>query len=64
MLIDGAAADPEVSKSLERTCILFDGNAEDAVEVARGQWRQLTDAGCKAEYWSQADGAWSKKAEA
>jgi DNA polymerase III subunit chi len=48
---------------LERICILFEGNDDGAVTVARGQWKVLTGAGCAAQYWSQESGSWSKKSE-
>ena len=34
-----------------------------ALDAARGQWRALTGAGCKAQYWSEESGRWEKKAE-
>lgn len=63
MCIDGVSPSPEEVKACERACILFDGNAPDAVEVARSQWKSLTEAGCAAQYWSEASGRWEKKAE-
>lgn len=63
MAIDGAAVSPDEVPLLERTCILFDGNNGDALSAARAQWRQLTGAGCSAQYWSQESGRWEKKAE-
>jgi DNA polymerase-3 subunit chi len=64
MSIDGAQVSPDETKTLERVCILFDGNDPVAVETARGQWRSLTGAGCAAQYWSEDSGRWEKKAEA
>ena len=64
MTVDGAEVAPEEVQALERVCVLFDGNDPEAVEVARGQWRSLTGAGCSAQYWSEASGRWEKKAEA
>jgi DNA polymerase-3 subunit chi len=64
MAVDGAEVSPEEVQTLERVCILFDGNDEAATEAARGQWRALTGAGCAAQYWSEASGKWEKKAEA
>lgn len=64
MAVDGAAIDPDEVNTLERVCILFDGNDDAAVQHARGQWKALTDAGCAAQYWSEASGRWEKKAEA
>ena len=63
MTVDGAELSADEVRSLTRACILFDGNDPSAVEVARAQWRTLTEAGCAAEYWSQEDGKWAKKAE-
>ena len=63
MAIDGAEVTADEVSKLERVCVLFDGNDPAAVDVARGQWKALTDAGCSAQYWSEADGRWEKKAE-
>jgi len=63
MAVDGAEITaPEVT-SLQRACILFDGNDPTALEAARGQWRGLTAAGCAAQYWSQDSGQWQMKAQ-
>ncbi|KNX39907.1 DNA polymerase III subunit chi [Roseovarius tolerans] len=64
MAVDGAEVAPDEVQTLERVCILFDGNDTDAVTVARSQWKALTAAGCSAQYWSEASGKWEKKAEA
>jgi len=64
MSVDGAGVTPEEVQTLERVCILFDGNDAAAKQAARGQWRALTAAGCTAQYWSEASGKWEKKAEA
>jgi DNA polymerase-3 subunit chi len=64
MTVDGADVAVEEVKALERVCVLFDGNDPQAVEVARGQWRAMTGAGCSAQYWSEESGRWEKKAEA
>lgn len=64
MAIDGAEVRAEEVQAMERVCILFDGNDDAAVQVARGQWKTLTGAGCAAQYWSEAGGRWEKKAEA
>lgn len=63
MSIDGAEVSPEDVSALERVCVLFDGGAADALEVARGQWRKLKEAGVAAEYWSEESGSWQKMAE-
>lgn len=64
MLIDGAPIELAHLTALSRTCILFDGNDDAAVNTARGQWKQVTGAGAKAQYWSEESGRWEKKAEA
>ena len=63
MTIDGAEIAPEEITRMDRCCILFDGNDEEAVQRARVQWKALTDAGCAAKYWSEASGRWEMKAE-
>ncbi len=63
MSVDGADVTPEEVTSLDRVCVLFDGNDASALDVARGQWKALTDAGCAAQYWSEESGRWEKKAE-
>ena len=63
MAVDGADVAPCEVAAMDRVCILFDGNAPDAVEVAREQWRSLTGAGCAAKYWSEESGRWEMKAE-
>ena len=63
MAVDGAAVEPDEVARLDRVCVLFDGNDPDAVAVARGQWKALTEASCAALYWAQEGGRWVKKAE-
>ena len=63
MTMDGAEVAPGEVEAMDRVCVLFDGNDAEALQKARAQWKLLTEAGCEAQYWSQADGGWSKKAE-
>ncbi len=63
MCIDGAGIDAAEVTALARTCVLFDGNDDAAVQAARLQWKTLADAGCSAKYWSEASGRWEMKAE-
>ncbi|PVA11470.1 DNA polymerase III subunit chi [Pelagivirga sediminicola] len=63
MAVDGADVDPAEVRRLDRVCVLFDGNDEAAVAHARVQWKTLTEAGCAAQYWSEASGRWEKRAE-
>jgi DNA polymerase-3 subunit chi len=62
MALDGACVDAAEAAALERVFILFDGNDEAAVAAARVQWKDLKAAGLAAQYWSDADGGWQKKA--
>jgi len=63
MSIDGAEVTADEVAALERVCVLFDGNDPAALDVARGQWKALKDAGASAQYWSEESGRWEKKAE-
>jgi len=63
MAVDGAEVSSTEVDALERVCILFDGNDHDALTRARGQWKMLKDAGCKAQYWSEESGRWDMMAE-
>lgn len=63
MSIDGAEVAADEVKTLDRVCVLFDGQDDAALQRARDQWRALTGAGCKAQYWSEDSGRWEKKAE-
>ncbi len=64
MSVGGADVTSAEVGTLERTCVLFDGHDEAALNHARGQWKALTSQGCKAQYWAQDDGRWVMKAEA
>lgn len=63
MSVGGADLTPDEINAAERCCILFDGNDPEDVDIARGQWKALTSAGCAAQYWSEESGRWEKKAE-
>ncbi len=63
MAVDGAEVRAQEAEALARVCILFDGNDPQAVEAARAQWKALTGAGLKAQYWAQREGRWHKQAE-
>lgn len=63
MSVDGADVTADEVEKMDRVCVLFDGNDPSALDVARGQWKSLTDAGCSAQYWSEESGRWEKKAE-
>ena len=61
-LIDGAPV-PADAASYQRIVLLFDGEDEEAVAVARTRWTEAKAQGFEATYW-QADenGRWQKKA--
>ncbi|MTH79504.1 DNA polymerase III subunit chi [Paracoccus aestuariivivens] len=59
--LDGAVVSAAECESMQRVCIIFDGNDPQALDRARGQWRDLRAAGVTAEYWSEADGRWERK---
>ena len=63
MCVDGADITADEIAELDRVCVVFDGNDLEALDRARQQWKTLKDAGASAQYWSQADGNWEKKAE-
>lgn len=60
--VDGAAVGAGECAAAQRVCIVFDGNDSQATQIARDQWRALKGAGIAAEYWSEAEGRWEKKA--
>jgi DNA polymerase-3 subunit chi len=63
MSVQGAEVTADEVGAMARVCVLFDGNDEEALQRARGQWKALKDAGASAQYWSEASGRWEKKAE-
>ena len=62
MLVDGARATPAEMAGFERTCLIFDGGDERAVEAARADWRAVKAAALPAKYWAQERGRWVQKA--
>jgi len=62
--VDGAPVEAGEVAGFQRLMVLFDGNDPEALNTARGQWKTVTTAGCRALYWSQESGRWEKKAEA
>ncbi|MEM9715807.1 MAG: DNA polymerase III subunit chi, partial [Pseudomonadota bacterium] len=46
----------------QRVSILFDGRNPDELTQARSTWKELTQAGLTAKYWSQETGKWEMKA--
>ena len=61
-LIDGAPLPPD-AETYERLVLLFDGDDEEAVAVAREQWAAAKARGFDATYWQPDDsGRWVKRA--
>ncbi|MFN0217891.1 MAG: DNA polymerase III subunit chi [Hyphomicrobium sp.] len=60
-LVDGAKA--AAYAGAERFVYVFDGRDEDAVTLARAEWKVAKAAGCAVTYWRQSeDGRWEKQA--
>ena len=64
MAVHSADVSAQDVAAMKRVFILFDGYDEAALAHARGQWKALTGAGVKAQYWSEETGRWEMKAEA
>jgi len=61
-LIDGAPLPPD-AEAYERVVLVFDGDDDDAVAVARAQWTAAKERGFEATYWQPDDsGRWVKRA--
>jgi DNA polymerase-3 subunit chi len=60
--VDGARAG-DVS-GLNLAVVIFDGNDESAVSLAREDWKRFRSAGCEISYWQQDDeGRWQNRAK-
>ncbi len=61
-LIEGAPV-PADAAAYQRIVLLFDGEDEEAVAAARGQWTAAKEQGFDVTYWQpDASGRWVKKA--
>lgn len=59
-LAEGAQA--EDVGAYERAFVLFDGTSQDALDLARSQWKAYKDQGLDLTYWQQTEnGGWQKK---
>jgi DNA polymerase-3 subunit chi len=58
LLLDGAPVDVARSTGLERVWVLFEETEPALRELARAQWKQVTEAGLPAQYWSEDSGRW------
>jgi DNA polymerase III subunit chi len=58
-----SAAMPDDPSAYQRVVLLFDGEDPDAIDTARGRWREAKSAGHDVTYW-QADerGGWQRQA--
>ncbi len=56
------AADTQDFTGFERVVIMFTGDDEAALTLARTQWKRAVES-VKATYWQQQDGRWIKKRE-
>lgn len=61
-LIDGAPADLDEARHLERLWVLFDAGNDARLQAARDLWRRVVAADLPAEYWSEESGRWQMKA--
>ncbi len=62
-LVDGADISPEDAQNFERIFNIFDGNDENALTLARGQWKKFKSEGLETYYWQQeGSGKWIQKA--
>lgn len=59
-LIDGA--DPDDLEGYSRCIVIFDGQDETQLAVARSQWTALKGRGHPASYWHQQARGWEKQA--
>ena len=56
-LLDGA--EPGDISGFERTCLMFDGRDQGALDSARLRWKEAKEAGIVASYWREsASGKW------
>jgi DNA polymerase-3 subunit chi len=59
-LLDGA--EPGDISGFERTCLMFDGRDQGALDSARLRWKEAKEVGIVASYWREsASGKWEKQ---
>ena len=61
--ISGAPILEEEVAEAKRVCIVFQDDNSEGMQIARSQWKSLTEAGFAAKYWSQSNGNWELQAE-
>ena len=61
--VDGTDVMPAAQDVYDRLIVMFDGNDEDQLAIARKQWSTLKSAGHSLAYWQQTEaGGWEKRA--
>ncbi len=61
-LVDGAMMECEKLNNFDRVFNIFDGQIEDAVAMARANWKELKNCGSELHYWQQNNnGKWEQK---
>jgi DNA polymerase III subunit chi len=60
--LDAAVVTSSDLIAMERICVLFDGNDPASLDLARAQWKSLSNSGAQLQYWAEDDGKWVKKA--
>jgi DNA polymerase-3 subunit chi len=61
-LVDGATM-PDDMSAYQRVVLVFDGQDPEAIEAARGRWREAKAAGFEVTYWQADDrGGWQRQA--
>lgn len=63
LLTGRAKITPAEVENYQRVCLMFNGGDEGELAAARKDWKALTDAGIRAQYWSQEGGSWKKLAQ-
>ncbi len=61
MLIEGARVDVSDAQDFTRTCLMFDGNDQEALDAARADWKAVVATKIPAKYWAQDGGRWVQK---
>ncbi|MEM6617715.1 MAG: DNA polymerase III subunit chi [Pseudomonadota bacterium] len=62
-LIDGARADLDEAGRFSRVVLMFEAANPDGLSAARADWKAVSGAGLKAQYWAQDAGRWVMRAE-
>lgn len=63
MAVQAAQVSADEVVAMQRVCILFDGYDDAQLANARSQWKTLSGAGVKAQYWAEEDARWVNKTQ-